>query len=144
MTGRKTSESYFAFSGLQSPVCGPRSPVSALCFLLGSQRLAQSVYTLPPIPYTLLSSWPPLRLRESHLLSDLPLFSELGPLCPMEYSHGRGVSVALVMLFHGASPVEYRLDQDRVVLPKRYSTGESDLFPIPYSQIQRKISNMLD
>ena len=43
----------------------------------------------------------------------------------MEYSHGRGVSVVLVTLFHGASPVEYRLDHDRVVLPKRYSTGES-------------------
>ncbi|MEE9568857.1 MAG: hypothetical protein V3W37_05670, partial [Candidatus Binatia bacterium] len=46
---------------------------------------------------------------------------------PVEYSHGRGVSVVLVTLFHGASPVEYRLDQDRVVCPKRYSTGESYL-----------------
>ncbi len=66
----------------------------------------------------------------------------LGVLCPVEYSLSRGVSVALVMLFHGAGPVEYRLDRDRVVLPKCYSTGESDLSPIPYSQIQRKISYM--
>ena len=51
MTGRKTSESYFAISSLQSPV-------SALCFLLGSQRLAHSAlhkactpYPLYPTPY---------------------------------------------------------------------------------------------
>ncbi len=43
----------------------------------------------------------------------------------MEYSHVRGVSVELVTLFHGASPVEYRLDQDRAVRLKHYSTGES-------------------
>ena len=50
----------------------------------------------------------------------------------MEHFHGRGICVELVTEFHGASPVEYRLDQDRVVRPKHYSTGEShplsDLF----------------
>ena len=58
MTGRKTSESYFAYSSSQSPVCGPRSPVFVLCFLLGSQRLAHSAlrkactpYPLYPTPY---------------------------------------------------------------------------------------------
>ncbi len=51
----------------------------------------------------------------------------LGVLRPVEYSHGWGISVALVTLFHGASPVEYLHDQDRVVLPKHYSTGESIL-----------------
>ena len=110
MTGRKTSESYFAVSSIQSPVCGLSSGryaqgakrytqhllpytlfsafrayslepeilaldsftldfrlLAAYCFLvlaldsqllpLNSQRLAQSVYTLPPVPYTLFSSW---------------------------------------------------------------------------------------
>ncbi len=60
----------------------------------------------------------------------------LGVLCafaarPVEYSHGRGVSVVSVTLFHGASPVEYRLDQDRVVRSKRYSTGRVIVYPIP-------------
>ena len=31
------------------------------------------------------------------------LFSFLGILCPVEYFHGRGVSVAPVTVFHGAS-----------------------------------------
>ncbi len=31
----------------------------------------------------------------------------------------------LILLLGVLCPVEYRLDQDRVVLPKRYSTGES-------------------
>ncbi len=69
-----------------------------------------------------------MRLCENHPLSDLLLISELGVLCPVEYSHNLGVSVILVTLFHGASPVEYRLDQDRVVRPKHYSTEESYLF----------------
>ncbi len=68
----------------------------------------------------------------------------LGVLCPVEYSHVRGVSVALVKLFHAARPVEYRLDQDRIVRPKRYSTERVIFYPIPQSQIQRKISNMFD
>ncbi len=33
----------------------------------------------------------------------LLLISELGVLCPVEYSHSRGVSVALVTVFHGES-----------------------------------------
>ncbi len=53
--------------------------------------------------------------------------STLGVPCPVEYSHGQGVSVTLVALFHGASPVEYRLNQDRAVRLERYSTGESHL-----------------
>ncbi len=81
MTGRKTSESYFAISSLQSPVCGPRSSVSAL----GAKRVHPTPYTLHPTPYF-----------------------HLGVLCP----------------------VEYLLDQDRVVLPKRYSTGEVIVNPI--------------
>ena len=80
VTGRKISESHFAISSLQSPVCGPRSPVSALCFLLGSQRLAQSVYTLPPTPYFL-----------------------LGVLCPVEYPFHRSVIFSFTGLFHGES-----------------------------------------
>ena len=100
------------------------------------------------IPNCLVNCFEHLHFRHYNLfrISDfvLLLLFVLGVLCPVEFSHGRGVSVALVMLFHGASPVEYRLDQNRVVLPKCYSTGESDLSPIPYSQIQRKISNMFD
>jgi len=42
--------------------------------------------------------------------------SSLGVLCvfaarPVEYSHGQGVSVAPVTVFHGASPVEYLIDR---------------------------------
>ena len=70
MTGRKTSESYFAISSLQSPVCGPWSPVSALCFLLGSQRFAQSALRKACTPYPLFSIWRPLRLCESDLFPD--------------------------------------------------------------------------
>ena len=49
---------------------------------------------------------------------------------PVEYSHGRGICVELVTEIHGASPVEYRLDQDRAVRLKRYSTGQVILYPI--------------
>jgi hypothetical protein len=41
-------------------------------------------------------------------------FSELGVLCAF-----------------AARPVEYRLDQDRVVRPQRYSTGRVIVYPIP-------------
>jgi hypothetical protein len=43
-------------------------------------------------------------------------FSELGVLCP----------------------VEYRLDQDRVVRPKRYSTGRIIFYPIPKPKFNKK------
>ncbi len=85
MTGRKTSESHFAISSLQFPVCDPRSPVSALCFLLGSQRLAQSVYTLPPKPYALFSSWRPL---------------------PRGIALQANNSILVESVFHGARPVK--------------------------------------
>ena len=67
-----------------------------------------------------LRTWRPLWFDFAHHPESIE-----GRLCgpPVEYSHGRGVSVVSVTLFHGASPVEYRLDQDRVVRPKRYSTG---------------------
>ncbi len=39
-------------------------------------------------------------------------------------------------------PVEYRLDQDRVVRPKRYSTGRYVVYPILYMQFQEKLLNM--
>ena len=110
MTGRKTSESHFAISSLQSPVYGPRSPVSALCFLLGSQRLAQSVYTLPPPPYFL-----------------------LGVLCPVEYSFHRSVIFSFTALFHGASPVKYRLDRKYISFDVKLFHGAriivSPIFP---------------
>ena len=81
---------------------------------------------------------------ESHLFSDLRSLSRQArkdrkensfdplpwrPLCLC--SLPRGISfpqkryLSFTALFHGASPVEYRLDQDQVVRPKRYSTGES-------------------
>jgi len=108
----------------------------------------------------LLQTWRPLRLCERPRLSDLPLFSELGVLCgstllttlspskdafaarPVEYPFHRSVIFSFTALFHGASPVEYRLDQDRVVLPKHYSTGEShrlsDLLLIALRRQDRK------
>ncbi len=46
----------------------------------------------------------------------------------MEYPFHKSVICSVTVLFYGASPVEYRLDQNRVVGPKRYSTGESYLF----------------
>ncbi len=49
----------------------------------------------------------------------------LGVLCPVEYPFHRSVILSFTALFHGASPPEYRINQDRVVCPKRYSTGES-------------------
>jgi len=61
--------------------------------------------------------------------------STLGVLCafaarPVEYPFHRSVIFTFTVLFHGASPVEYRLDQDRVVRPKRYSTGQGIFYPI--------------
>jgi len=52
----------------------------------------------------------------------------LGILCvfaarPVEYPFHGSVIFSFTSLLHGARPVEYRLDQDRVVRPKRYSTG---------------------
>jgi len=67
---------------------------------------------------------------ENHPLSFLLLFSELGVLCPVEYPFHRSVIFSFTALFHGASPVEYLLDQDRVVHPKRYSTGRVIFSPI--------------
>ncbi len=43
---------------------------------------------------------------------------------PVKYRHRCDTNAPAVRIFHGASPVEYRLDQDRVVHPKRYSTGQ--------------------
>ena len=57
-------------------------------------------------------------------------FSELGALCPVGYPFHRSVIFSFTALFPGASPVEYRLDQDRVVCPKRYSTGRVIFSPI--------------
>ncbi|MCZ6547885.1 MAG: hypothetical protein O6837_07190, partial [Deltaproteobacteria bacterium] len=49
---------------------------------------------------------------------------------PVEYLFHRSVIFSVTVLLHGASPVEYRLDQDRVVRPKRYSTGRGLVYPI--------------
>jgi len=66
----------------------------------------------------------------------LLLLFVFGVLCafaarPVEYLLDRKYIGFAVKLFHGASPVEYRLDQDRVVRPKRYSTGRVIVYPIP-------------
>ncbi len=50
---------------------------------------------------------------------------------PVEYPFHKSVIFSFTALFHGASLVEYRLDQDRVVRPKRYSTGRVIVYPIP-------------
>ncbi len=50
---------------------------------------------------------------------------------PVEYPFHRSVIFSFTALFHGASPVEYRLDHDRVVRPKHYSTGQVLVYPIP-------------
>ncbi len=52
----------------------------------------------------------------------------LGVLCvfaarPVEYPFHRSVIFSFTALFHGASPVEYRLDRGQMVCPKGYSTG---------------------
>ena len=49
---------------------------------------------------------------------------------PVEYLFHRSGIFSVTVLLHGASPVEYRLDQDRVVRPKRYSTGRGLVYPI--------------
>ncbi len=49
---------------------------------------------------------------------------------PVEYPFHRSVIFSFTVLFHGTSPVESRLDQDRVVRPKRYSTGRRLVYPI--------------
>ncbi len=50
-----------------------------------------------------------------------PIFSELGVLCAF-----------------AARPVEYRLDQDRVIRPKHYSTGRVVANPIPNRKFKGK------
>ncbi len=46
---------------------------------------------------------------------------------PLEYPFHKSVIFSFTVLFYGASSVEYRLDQNRVVCPKHYSTGENHL-----------------
>ena len=48
---------------------------------------------------------------------------------PVEYSQGRGVSVVLVTLFHGASPVEYRLDKIELFARSTIPQGRVILYP---------------
>ncbi len=75
----------------------------------------------------LFDHWDLFRFLDFGLL----LLFVLGVLCPMEYPFHRSVIFSFTSLFHGASPVEYRLEQDRVVRPKRYSTGRVIIYPIP-------------
>ena len=49
----------------------------------------------------------PYRAKTAKAAKKTFLILFLGVLCPVEYSHGRGVNVALVTLFHGASPMKY-------------------------------------
>ncbi len=69
--------------------------------------------------FMLFDHWDLFRFSDFGLL----LLFVLGALCPVEYPFHRSVIFSFKALFHGASPVEYRLDQDSVVRPKRYSTG---------------------
>ncbi len=106
----------------------PSAPVTCDRFLpikCSTERLQQSFsHQACPEPFLCQRK---LTRRDANTAKKTLLILLLGVLCPVESSHGRGGSVALVTLFHGASPVEYLLDQDRVVLPKRYSTGENQL-----------------
>jgi len=59
-------------------------------------------------------------------------------LLPIKCSTERLQQIYLIFFLGALCPVEYRLDQGRVVRPKRYSTGRVIVYPIPKPKFNGK------